>query len=78
MVEEQQLSKRETNADSKIADISNNLKVNDFAHKLANVSQPNYLKELYVNFSLSNNIIDNEKMIETNTIWSFENQTRGE
>ena len=81
MVEEQQPVMRKTNADSRIANISNNLIVNDFAHKLANVSQPNYLKELYVNFSLSKGslgVINNEKMVETNTIWSFENQERGE
>ena len=83
MAEEHQPAKRETNADSRISDISSNLIVNDFAHKLASVSQPNYLKELYVNFSLSKGSvgainINNEKMVETNTIRSFENQARGE
>ena len=83
MAEEHQPAKRETNADSRISDISKNLIVNDFAHKLAIVSQPRYLKELYVNFSLSKGSvgainINNDKMVETNTIWSFENQARGE
>jgi len=72
---------KKINADSRIAEISNNFIVNDFAHRLASVSQPKYLKELYVNFSLSKGsvgAINNENMIETNTIWSFENQARGE
>jgi len=40
MVEEQQPVMRETNTDSRIADISNSFVVNEFAHKLANISQP--------------------------------------
>ena len=60
--------------------IHDSLKESKFAHELANVSLPSYLKNLYTNFHFPSepaNTIKDQKMIKANTIRSFENQAMG-
>jgi len=79
MVEEQQsvkVTRREANTITQ-----DSLKMNDFARELTKVSLPSYLKELYINCSLSGgsiNVVKYGKMVKADTIWSFKNQARGE
>jgi len=79
MVEEQQpvkVTRREANTITQ-----DSLKMNDFARELTKVPLSSYLKDLYINCSLSGgsiNVMKDGKMVEADTIWSFKNQARGE
>ena len=81
MVEEQQpvkATKKDGKQDSEY--IHDSLKKSKFAYELANASLPSYLKNLYTNFHFPSgpaNTMKDQKIIQANTIRSFENQAMG-
>ena len=66
MVEEQQpvkVTKRQTNSDS----ADGLIKVNGFVCELSNASLPNFLKDLFIKFSLPTHPLKDQKIVTANT-----------
>lgn len=53
-----------------------NVIVDNFMAEIANLSMPGYLKDLFINLTLSNEIDDLSENAKVNTIRSYENQAK--